>query len=238
MDDLKTLPPLLLRFSSEERLHDLKAGNITFTPVSKYRDDFYTHYGDKNEGGIPININMPISYGGVVLPKPVSGMQFAQNDNVFAFCASCITEEVVEGNSINGYSLTNAFINKMKEFGTHCLLFDSTELINKLRILQSAYIPKFGLVSGKIIYRDLNDFNVDNLKAAYQYTGNNSDRYFVKSNDYIQENEWRLIIGGSEEPLVSNNCWGGYSLSIGKLDYAFVLESSKLNTFKMKPPSV
>jgi hypothetical protein len=60
------------------------------------------------------------------------------------------------------------------------------------------------------------------------------DRYFVKDmGGYEKQNEWRLLVDGCEKPLEANS-GDGFSIFIGKLDYAYLLDTQTLfNSFEL-----
>ena len=228
-------PPLLMKFWPLKYLEALQSGCLYFNPISKYREDFDKHNGDENEGGTPINPQFPISYAGITLPPFHSAMEFIDDHGVFLFCVSVISKKILRYDNDGTFELKKEFIDKMSKFGDYCFLFSKDELISKVIQTQSNYVPKFGYDSGRIIYRDINNFDDNDYKNAYFSTGRVSDRYFVKSKEkYELENEWRLMIFGSEQALIPNSV-DGYSLNIGAFNYGYILECSKLSTFKLKP---
>lgn len=113
-------------------------------------------------------------------------------------------------------------------------MFYSGELLALLRKAQINANPKFGFVSGPIIYRDLNDFAAtSNYQNAYKTTGSVLDPYFVKSNKCKEQNGWRLIIDGSYESLPTKDD-GSYIIKIDKLKCANLFDTKTfLDTFSV-----
>ena len=73
-----------------------------------------------------------------------------------------------------------------------------------------------------ILYRDLTDYE---HTEEYRKTGSLLDRYFVKSQLYKNQNEWRVIIDDKEESLVPN-CGSGFLLKTYPFEYATIMNSS------------
>jgi len=233
----------LAKFGKKEHLESLKKGLLYFNPIQKYRDDGTDFRGDPNEGVIPIDpsrISIKDSKGrdwfnDLGIPRPTSVMKQAQNDsNTFIFCSAIISKNVLipHEDKINSV-LCETFKNAIRKFGEYVLLFNSYEIITRLIKVQKTFEPRFGYMSGPIIYRDLADFSeIGDYHKAYRISSSFYDRYFVKDSMYKNQNEWRLLIDGESQPLVPN-CGDGFSLQIGKLDWAYLYETTTfLNTFQ------
>lgn len=217
----------------------LADGVVYLNPISRYRNDTTIFRGDKNEGLVPIDpstIKIYDKSGKNIfdyVPYPKTVMEsIVGDDSTLMFCASLITMDVLCYNN-QGYVFTDDYKLAIKEFGEYVLLFNSEELLALLRKAQKCANPEFGFTSGPITYRDLNNFSGDYLNS-YRITGSVYDRYFIKSNLYKAQNEWRLILDGSYESLPTNDD-GSYTIKIDKIKWAQLLETQTfLETFIWK----
>jgi hypothetical protein len=233
---------LLAKYGERKHLEMLNEGHIYFSPVSKYRSDTSNYRGDHNEGKVPIDpskIVIKDHLGQNIfdhLPKPNSVKQSLVNDEgILMFCTSMITKKImVEDN--DHYIFSNEYITAIKDFGDHVLLINSGELLKLLSKARMNVTPEFAYTSGPIIYRNLSGFsNQKSYHEAYNSTGSVYDPYFVKSDQYISQNEWRLIVDGSYESLPTNDD-GSYTVKIDKLEWALLIDTTTfLNTFQYKP---
>lgn len=219
----------------------LLEGYIYFSPVTRYRSDTTCFRGDDNEGMVPIEpskFEMRGQFGQNIfefLPKPNSiRYSIADDDGILMFCASMITNEImIKDNDDNIFS--EEYKTAIKDFGDHVLLFSADEFLSSLNKARQYVAPEFGYTSGPIIYRDLKDFSdPDSYQKAYNSSGSVYDPYFVKSNKYKTQNEWRLIVDGSYESLPVDDD-GSYTIKIDKLDWAHLWDTATfLDTFKIK----
>ncbi|WP_368293693.1 hypothetical protein [Dehalobacter sp. TBBPA1] len=231
---------LLAKFGEREYLEMLSNGYIYFNPISKYRNDTTVFRGDNKEGLVPIDpseLKMFDKSGQDIfnfIPRPTTVMQsIVGDDSILTFCASIITENILYYNNQN-YVFTEDYKSAIKEFGEYVLLFSCEELLTLLRNAQINAYPKFGFTSGPIIYRDLNDFtDAGSYRNAYNIKGSVYDPYFVKSSKYKNQNEWRLIVDGSNESLPTNDD-GSYIIKIDNMKWANLCDTNTfLNTFSM-----
>lgn len=218
----------LVKYGTKEHLEMLANGIIYFNQVSKYREDGTAYRGDKNEGRIPIDptkIKLFDNNGNNIFedfPLPDSVMQPVQgDDDVLMFCASAITKEVLNKRE-NGYIFSEEYKEAINHFGEYALLFKSNDFLHLINEAQQNTKPEFGYIGDFIIYRNLDDFSdPEEHRKSYKGTGSFYDRFFVKSINYSNQNEWRLIIDGSEEALpVDQN--GAFKLTINKLNWSLL----------------
>lgn len=236
---------LLVKFGGKKHLELLKEGCLYSNPIQKYRNDGTVFRGDKNEGIVPIDpskISIKDKDGkewftDLMLPRPTSVLQSIQGDeNTFIFCSAMITKDILitscEEKS-NPLVFCDEFKKAVQPFGDYALIFSAAEICGRLTEAKKIAPYPLGYISGPIIYRDLNDFSeASKYHTAYNVSGSEYDRYFVKNLSYRNQNEWRLIIDGSEKPLEAN-CGDGFSIHIGKLDWAYLFDTPTfLNTFQ------
>ena len=227
---------LLMKFGIKQHLELLSEGYIYFNPVSKYRTDSTNYRGDEYEGIIPIDPksikifdeNGRNIFETVPLPDSVK-LSRVDDDGILMFCTAMITKKILKHED-DYYVFNEEFKDAIKEFGDHVLLFHSKELLSRLNQAQLTASPKFGYESGPIIYRDIDDFSKTNV---YNLTGSFYDSFFVKSERYKMQNEWRLIIDGSDDYLPTNED-GAYIIKIEKLEWFNICDASTfLDTFKI-----
>lgn len=230
---------IFAKFGEQKHLEMLKNGIVYLNPISKYRSDSTLYRGDKNEGMVPLDptkIKLLDENGNNLFDKirPPDSVKkaFVGDDDLLIFCVSMITTKMFRRNHSNKLVLTDNYKNAIKDFGESVLLFWPSEFLKLLKTAQKNAIPPFGFDGRPIIYRDLSDFSKDgDYFNAYNTTGNNLDHYFVKSSNYKEQNEWRLIVGNANEPLPKNDD-GSYIINIGKMEYATLADTEIfLNTF-------
>ena len=128
------------------------------------------------------------------------------------------------------------FKNEMIKFGDHVLLINIKEFEYNFTSKQKELCPLLAYGCGKIIYRNLSSF--DDLKNynPYNITNHVLDPYFVKSDEYVHQNEWRLIIGEGSEQKLKLDSDGSYILQIDPLKHSVLVETDQfLNTFTITP---
>lgn len=214
----------------------LSEGYVYFSPVSRYRNDTSHYRGDENEGIVPID---PISIEIFddngrnifeIIPRPnsVKLTQF-DDDHILMFCAAMITEEILNDEE-KYYVFNEEFKDAIKNFGDYVLIFYAEEFLSKLNLAQLNASPEFGYTSGPIIYRNLNEFSNTNV---YSQTDSVYDPFFVKSEHYKMQNEWRIIVDGSDDYLPTNED-GSYIIKIEKLEWANIFDlETFLETFQL-----
>lgn len=225
---------MIAKFGKKEHLEQLLNGEIFFNSIQHYRDDGTDYRGDPLEGGIPMDPSKVQIFdeNGRVFPPPTSVINiFRYDTNLMMFCAATLTEEVVELYDNKKYYFTDQFKNAVRPFGDYVLLTYTEELISRIGLVVDDTGQKIALDSGRIIYRDLNDFSD---YSQYYTTGSVLDRYFVKSIDYKAQNEWRLIINGEERDLVPN-CGKGFLLKTKPLSSAKIMKTDDFLTLNVIP---
>lgn len=236
---------ILAKFGQKDYLQSIKEGKLYFNPIQKYRDDGTDFRGDKNEGEVPIDpVKISIKdqdgndlFMDLKIPYPTKvSMTLQDDENTFIFCSAMITREVLTlkvGHN-NLYVLKEDFKREIQQFGEYVLIFHSAEIIERLNKVREEYDLEFGFISGPITYRDINDFSdKGDYHVSYNTSNSAYDQYFVKDVSYINQNEWRILIDGSQNPLESN-CGYGFTIAIGELDWAQLVETKIfLDTFQL-----
>lgn len=222
---------LIAKFGKREHLEQLLNGEIFFNNIQYYRDDGTNFRGDSMEGRIlidPTKIQIYDKNGKDIfdsVPYPTSFIEsFLDDNDLLMFCAATITEQVLNHQGNHTYRFKKEFKKAIREFGDHALLTYTRNLIDNIRAVTDESGQKIACDSGRIIYRDLSDFSD---YSQYNTTGSPLDRYFVKSIDYKNQNEWRLIIDG-EERKITPNCGKGFVLKTKPLEYATIMKTENL----------
>lgn len=222
---------LIAKFGKREHLEQLLNGEIFFNNIQYFRDDGTDFRGDSMEGRIPIDptkIQIFDKNGKGILesvPYPTSVIESFLNDNdLLMFCAATITKDILEYQGNNTYCFKDEFKSAIREFGDYALLTNTSDLLDHIRAVTDESGQKIACDSGRIIYRDLSDFSD---YSQYNTTGSPLDRYFVKSIEYKNQNEWRLIIDG-EERKITPNCGKGFVLKTKPLERATIMKTEEL----------
>ena len=101
------------------------------------------------------------------------------------------------------------------------MLLHTSELLEHIHTTPDPSGQKIGYDFGMILYRDLSDFE---HTEEYRKTGSILDIYFVKSNSYSRQNEWRVIIDGEQHQL-QPNCGTGFLLKAKPFDFAVLFKT-------------
>lgn len=221
---------LIAKFGKREHLEQLLNGEIFFNNIQYYRDDGTDFRGDSMEGRVPIDptkIQIYDKNGRDIfesVPYPTSVIEsFFDDNDLLMFCAATITEQVLDYKGNHTYHFKEEFKKAIREFGDYALLTNTSDLLDHIRAVTDESGQKIACDSGRIIYRDLSDFSD---YSQYNTTGSPLDRYFVKSIDYKNQNEWRLIIDG-EEREITPNCGKGFVLKTKPLERATIMKTEE-----------
>ncbi len=209
---------LLAKFGKKEHLESLIAGNLRLTAIDVYRKIENNFMGDDWEGYIPVDpstISLKNSKGEVIhLPSPLSvKFSFVDYGQIPVFCASILNSNVMDKVSENSFMLKESFKCEMEKFldgldekDKYILLFNSDELINNLK--NSIYFKNktIAYISQPVVYKDFKNYSsfFKNLNP-YNPTPDAYDLCFIKRNIYCWQNEWRLIVDGTEKVLDLNS---------------------------------
>ena len=220
---------LIAKFGEKEHLEQLKSGNIFFNSIQTYRNDGTDYRGDYMEGKIPINpktIKTIYSSGNNLfenIPYPDHVVEYILDDeDLLMFCAATITTKIMVPNEKNIWFFNENFKAAVNHFGEYVLLLSTTELLEHIKNSVDPTGQKIGYSAGMILYRNLDDFEHTD---EYRKTGSPLDRYFVKSQSYENQNEWRVIIDGETKPI-SLNYGTGFLLKTYPFEFATIMKTS------------
>lgn len=226
---------ILFKFGKKEHLESLQNGLIYFNSVSNYRKDGTAYRGDSWEGATPID---PTSFR-------INGKDFSDitqsikktyegDEKILMFCASMLNNNniIKVGES---YKLAKNFREEMEQFGTHVLVFNFYEITHKLSLARKKYKPEFAFRTSPITYRDLSDFSSGGYFKSYNSTGHLLDSFFVKSDEYKKQNEWRIILAQGSHIELPINKDGSFHVSIEKLEHSVIFDvETFFDTFELK----
>lgn len=226
---------ILFKFGKKEHLESLKKGWVYFNPVARYRKDGSDFRGDHDEGFVPIDpssVQINGKYFGDIIGKVRKS--FVGDESTLMFCTSILNKEILtqEGSC---FILSDEFKETIQRFGSHVLIINRHDFIDKLQKARNKHKPKFAFRAENIKYRDLNDFLSDDYHTSYFTANTNLDPFFVKSDIYKKQNEWRMIIGSETEESLSLNVDGSFQIYIGELNHSIIFETQIfLDTFKIE----
>ena len=202
---------LLIKFGSKENLEKLKNGNIYFNCVRNYRNDGTSFRGDELEGKYiidPATMRMINKDGEDFFAKYrpyISRIteSFVNDDDTLIFCASAITNRILTQRSDGTLVLCESFKREMKQFGDSAIILKDIDIIERIKSARDEKDRAIAFEAGMVSYRDKYDFN-----SKANNTGSPLDFLFDKHIDYINQNEWRIIIDGE----FTRDTKGGVSL--------------------------
>lgn len=226
----------IAKFGQKEHLEALQNGYVFFNPISKFRDDGTKYRGDKNEGTIPIDPSSIRINGHDYSDIILSASKINENDGgLLMFCTAIINEKNLVM-SDGDYIFSEDFKTEMIKFGDHVLLINIKEFEHNFTSKQKELSPLLAYRCDKIIYRNLSSFDDLKYNNPYNITNHVLDPYFVKSDEYVYQNEWRLIIGEGSEQKLKLNSDGSYILQLAPLKHSVLVETDQfLNTFTITP---
>lgn len=209
--DDKRCPKLLIKVSNNiEHLKELANGKIYLKESGYFRNLENDYQGDKFDGKRPINLkdkNCKIVIGADDDPSKMVFygdeikdfcLGFPGDDKVPMFCASLVSDSILT--KINGtevFTLTDEFINEVKQFGEHFIIFDYSYFITEIQ--KYAKENSISFRCNKIEYGDI--MNKYSFEDSRYYGFASKDIYspfFFKRDSYRFQNEWRLILYGKE----------------------------------------
>lgn len=218
-----------IKVGKKEHLEELKKGMVFFARNELFLNDDTDFRGDPNEGKRfidPTKIKIIIDGKDIFqeerIPYPFSVKEEIEGiEKIHIFCCSVLTENVREGEK--NKRLTDEFVKEMSNFGDHFLFFDLRELTK--HIYNAVVDTKIGMDARFVRYKDIfHDFS-----STEFHTNSFYNRFFIKDEKYKVQSEYRIIINGHEEELISN-CEKGYILEIDPLQIGDIYEIDALKT--------
>lgn len=216
---------VIFKFGKKDNLEDLKSGNLYFSPVDKYRNDGTYFRGDRNEGCVPLDPSSVHVNGQYISNYLASAtMVYESEKGLYMFCAASLTESIYmpyDGKP----NLKSDFKKAIRPFGDYVFVVNRTELVKRICEAKDKHPEKLGVMWDNITYRDLNSYSIE-LRELYNRSGTKLDRFFVKSNEYEHQNEWRIIIYGLETALLPNNN-EAFSINVGAFENCLIFQSDE-----------
>lgn len=191
---------LLIKVGKKEHIELLQQGSIHLNPLSRFRNDGTAYRGDVLEGTYRVDTSRGIFINGVDISKFGTGLEVTQSyqhsDDILIFCAAVLDgtttiKKVKDGEQFR--ELNPVFLEELKKFGTHAVMFRSEHLAASL----SNYLKSRNCNYGhcKVEYIDKWDFEAVGayIRRKEAQLGDEAI-YFLKDIAYKSQNEWRFLI--------------------------------------------
>lgn len=187
---------LFLKFGKKEHLQQLKDGIVHFRPLSSFAGD-PTHFrGDRLEGKLLIDLSHPILINNFdIAPYTREAVQTYDGfDSILSFSVSILNYTNCHATKDGLFAPNDDFIEEMKQFGSHMLIFSARDLI--LGLAETLRMHKCNFEYHPIFYCDKTDHAA--ITKYFRDKGNAENPYeycFIKDyTPYAKQNEWRIII--------------------------------------------
>lgn len=164
-------PNILIKFCHEERfVEDIIQGNIYMKESGYFRKLDDKHKGDKFDGRCPVDLKgekiiLQTEDDELVFPF-VSNFSFGfhDDDKIPMFCATLLTEDILDKISDNEFRLKKSFVNEMKNFGEHIVWINLDEFMNKVEKYVNDNM--IGTKYGRVQYVKIDEeYDINELKV-------------------------------------------------------------------------
>ena len=234
----KEFPAYLFKVSErKEYIDDLLSGNLYMNVSGDSRKLEDTYRGDKFDGRRPIDVSeceiKLRSEDGeeIILNRPDSGMVsnfhtgFAGDDRIPMFCSGMLTADIMEITGDEIFRIKKEYIEELKKFGNYVAVISVEEMYEKLRVYNQAN-PTSAFLYGRVKYTDImHEYSLTDCTKEDELGVYSS--FFKKDLSYRFQNEWRVLMVGSEPPVPENE--DHVVLNVGKFEYGV---SMHLNLFE------
>lgn len=201
---------LFLKFGKKEHLQQLKEGIVHFRPLSSFIEDTSNFRGDRLEGSLLIDTSYPILINGFdIAPYTKEAVQtFVGFDSILSFSIAKLDHTNCHAIKDGLFALNDDFIEEMKQFGSHVLIFSADDFIRGL----TKAIEKHKCICayGPISYYDKTDHA--KISKHFQSLADSENPYeycFIKDFfPYSKQNEWRVIIDDVNDEFHINDTGG------------------------------
>lgn len=191
---------LLIKIGKREHLELLQKGYIHFNHLSLFRADGTAYRGDALEGTCRVDASRGLYINGVDISKIGAGLEvtytYQHSDDVLIFCAAVLDESntiVTEKDGKQYRELTPIFLEELKKFGSHAVMFQSSHLIKSVSSYLNTRNCNYGYC--KVEYVDKQDFEAVSayFQKKHKQLGDEAI-FFLKDFSYKNQNEWRFLI--------------------------------------------
>ena len=220
-------PNVLIKFcEKEEYAKDIADGNVYMKESGYYRKVDDKFRGDIFDGRCPIDVTgKTVTLGDIVLPMVSNAhMGFEHDDKIPMFCATLLTEEILERLDDKTFCFRPEFVQDMMQFGKYFVWVNLDEFFVKMKGFVET--NGFGAKCGRVEY-------VRIMSEYEEVYINNPERdllapFFKKDKQYQQQNEWRMILMSNSNSNLINTFEDHYVMRLGKLESASVQKTDLL----------
>lgn len=225
---------LIKFFENEQWAKDFLAGKLYINQAGRFIAEENNFRGDDYEGSQVVSFEKPIliqftrtdngeSIEIPLLPKTPIKQSFQGANKVPILCASGFNSNNLIKIEDNKYQLKQEYIEHMKQFGKHAVMFSRRELLNKIgNVLKEKKITS---ISDYVHYKEY-DTTIKSFNTAIEQYEQFFCKYVSGDRDYKKQNEWRMILCDTSLIDDSND---HIILDIGTLEYAIIVDVEKLD---------
>ena len=130
----KGTSPILIKFGKKEHLEQLKNGIVHFSSLKAFQEDPTAFRGDSMEGRLLLDPSKPFLINGKDISPYIQRAEISYELDcpLLSFSASMLSKDNCHQTSNGLYTINEEFINEMKQFGDHFLIFNAFAFINAL----------------------------------------------------------------------------------------------------------
>ena len=225
---------LLIKFGEAEHLEQLKNGIVHFSTLETFQKDPTTFRGDRLDGKLFLEPDSPLIINGHDFSSYVKEATISYETNCpqLSFSASMLSKKNCFELPNGLYSVNEDFIEEMKQFGKHFLIFNAFEFIDA--VVDELEKAQCYYEYHKMVYIDKNNHQL----IRNYFSGLNSERQqfghlFVKdtANSYPLQNEWRFVAFDVDSHYCTKND-DGTNIKTGFSTQMPVLKTKQLSTLQ------
>ena len=221
-------PDILIKVSKREYLEDIVNGRIYFSHAEHFRKIETDNSKDSREGKVAIDTSYPVDLNDEVLnllhlldPEELN-MSYISSAKTPIFCCSLLESHMLVPKGENAYDLSNEYLQEMSCWGSSVLVFSLDEFCRKIyqKCNSMGIIPLMDKVK----------YDQDNKKLSFSdfkkmMITNKYDPFFHKTKRFINQNEFRVVLGGNNIVTSSDH----FILEIGRLESAQIFDLKSLS---------
>lgn len=187
---------IFLKFGKKEHLQQLKEGIVHFRPLSSFIGDSTHFRGDRLEGKLLVDLSHPFLINGVDCAPYAQEITRTYDgfESILSFSVSKLDLTNCHITKDGLFTPNDDFIEEMKQFGSHVLIFSAENFISELN--ETLRLHKCNYSYHPIFYCDKTDHA--SISKHFKDKGDSADPYeycFIKDySPYAKQNEWRIVI--------------------------------------------
>lgn len=187
---------IFLKFGKEEHLNQLKDGIVHFRPLASFVEDSTHFRGDRLETFLLGDPSYPLIINGTDFSPYIKEIKHTYDgfSDILSFSVAKLDHNNCHLSQDGIYAVNDDFINEMKQFGSHVLIFRAEDFITAMRKALKPY-------NCNVAYRSIYYCDKTNYAAISKHftdLGDSEDPYeycFIKDyTPYAKQNEWRIFI--------------------------------------------